>query len=69
MEKRTSRLAIASLVCSLLFIIPILGMLTCMIGIVLGIVALVIISDKKNLLKGEGLAISGIVVGYIGFSI
>lgn len=45
-----------------LFFIPFLGLA----AIVLGIVALVSISKSKKTIKGQGLAITGIVLGSIG---
>jgi prepilin-type processing-associated H-X9-DG protein len=59
MMPKTSRLAIAALVCA------ILSIFTCMIttipAIILGIVALVKINNSAGRLKGTGMAITGIV--------
>lgn len=68
-EKRTLGFAIASLVCGCLVIFPLLGILFSLAAIILGIVALVMISKNKETLKGNGLAISGIVLGGIGLVI
>jgi len=68
-KRRTEGLAIASLVCGLFFIIPILGAITGVIAIILGIIALVQISKNKETLKGNGMAISGIIMGTIGIII
>jgi hypothetical protein len=58
---RTSRLAIASLVCGMLgfLCLPVLP------GIVLGIVALVKIGNSEKRLKGKGLAIAGISLSFV----
>ena len=68
-QKKTLRMAITSLVFGCLFIIPILGVLFSLTALVLGIVALVIISRNKETTKGAGLAITGIVLGSIGIII
>lgn len=65
-KKKTLGLAITSLVFGCLFFIPFLGFLFSLAAIVLGIVALVSISKSKKTIKGQGLAISGIVLGSIG---
>ncbi|MFH1360959.1 MAG: DUF4190 domain-containing protein [Candidatus Omnitrophota bacterium] len=69
LQKKTLGLAIASLVCGLFFLIPLLGMLLGIIAIILGIIALVQISKNKETLKGNGLAITGIVLGAISIFI
>lgn len=56
---KTSGLAIASLVAGLLFCLPGLNMIA---GIGLGIAALVAINNRPRELKGQGLAIAGIVL-------
>ena len=68
-QKKTLGLAIASLVCGCLFIIPLLGILLSLTAIILGVIALVKISKDKDNLKGNGLAISGIVLGAVGIII
>jgi type II secretory pathway pseudopilin PulG len=68
-QKKTLGIAIASLVFSCLFLIPILGILFSLTAIILGIVALVKISQDKENLQGQGLAIAGIVLGGIGIVI
>jgi type II secretory pathway pseudopilin PulG len=66
--KRTSKLAIAALVCSLLVCLPGLNML---LGVGLGIAALVVIGKSGGRLGGNGLAVgafivSGVTVPIIG---
>ena len=68
-KKKTLGLAIASMVLSFLFIIPLLGFLFSLAAIILGIVALVKISNSKETLCGNGMAITGITVGAIGIFI
>lgn len=68
-QKKTLGLAVASLVFGCLILIPLLGILFSLTAIVLGIVALVKISNNKENLKGKGLAISGISLGAIGIVI
>ncbi len=68
-KKKTLGLAIASLVFGCLFIFPLLGIVFSLTAVILGIVALTKISKNKETLKGEGLAISGIVLGGIGIVI
>ncbi len=57
---RTAGIAIASLVCSLIFICPI----TTIIGPILGLVGLATISEAKGT-KGKGLAAAGLILGVI----
>ena len=64
-QKKTLGMAILSLIFGCFFIIPIFGMLFGVVAIVLGIIALVKISNNSETLKGKGLAISGIVLGAI----
>jgi len=65
--RKTSGMAIASLVCSLL------GLVTCgisaVVGVILGIVALRKIHRNRATLQGVGLATAGIVVGCVLFLI
>jgi type IV pilus assembly protein PilA len=61
-QPKTSGLAIAALILSILPIACIN-----VVGIVLGIVALVKINEKPTLLKGKGLAIAAIIVGVMWF--
>lgn len=65
-QKRTLGLAITSLVFGCLFLFPLLGILFSLTAVILGIIALVKISKNKDTLKGEGLAIAGIVLGGVG---
>lgn len=60
-KPKTSGLAIASLICSLfgIFILP--GL----IGVILGIIALVTIKKAAGKIGGEGLALAGIIVGAV----
>ncbi len=60
-ESRTSILAILSLVCSLVCVIPFLGLL----GAILGIAAMFGISRSQGMLRGNGMAVTGIVVGLL----
>ena len=54
-------LAIISIICSLLFFIPLLGL----IALVLGIMAMSKISHSNGKLTGQGLAMAGIIIGAI----
>lgn len=65
-EPKTSGLAIASLVLSLIGIIPCLGLLTAPIGVLLGIIGIATISGPAK--KGKGLATAGVLIGVILFS-
>jgi len=56
-----SGLAVASLVLSLLLIIPLTGL----VGLILGIVALVKISNSNGKLTGKKMALTGVIVGGI----
>lgn len=58
----TSGKAIGSLICGLLFFIPFLFV----VAIVLGHLALSEIRKSAGRLKGEGIAIAGLVLGYLG---
>lgn len=61
-ESRTSIMAVASIVCSLICCIPIL---TGMLGAFLGVVALFLIGSSHGRLKGRGLAFGGVVLGLL----
>ena len=68
-QKKTSVLAVLSLVFGCFFIIPFLGVLFSIPAVILGIAALVAISKEGNNLKGKGLAIGGIILGVLGIVI
>ncbi|MCK4871226.1 MAG: DUF4190 domain-containing protein [Phycisphaerales bacterium] len=59
---RTSKLAIASVVCSLIFCCPIVLQV---IGIFLGIVAFLTIGASRGRRKGKGIAAAGIILGLL----
>lgn len=65
-QKKTLKMAVASLVFGCFLLIPILGVLFSLAAITLGVIALIKISKDKDNLKGRGLAISGVVLGGIG---
>ena len=60
-NRKTSVFAIVSLVLSLLIFIPLTGL----VGLILGIIALVKIAKNKEELTGKGLAIAGTIIGGI----
>jgi hypothetical protein len=62
-KSRTSRLAIASLVLGIAWIL--LGPLTAIPGLILGIIAIVKIRRSRGLLKGRPFAIAGIITSAI----
>lgn len=69
---QTSGLAIASLVCSLAALSAVILTVTiilCIPGVILGHIALWRIGHSHGQLKGKGLAIAGLVVGYIIFAL
>jgi prepilin-type processing-associated H-X9-DG protein len=66
-QPKTSRLAIASLVCGIVG--PCTVGLASIAGIILGIVGLVKIGGSAAALRGRGLAIAGIVVSVVGILI
>jgi len=61
----TSGKAIASLVCGLLFLFPPISI----VAVVLGHLSLSEIRQSAGRLKGEGLAIAGLVLGYAGLAV
>ena len=65
-QKRMLGLAVASLVCGCLVFIPAVGVLFAIAALVMGIMAYARISRHDSGLKGEGLAIAGIVLGAVG---
>jgi hypothetical protein len=65
-RQRTSGLAIASLVLSLIFCLPLIGSV---LSIVLGVVALSKIDRNPQELSGRGLATAGIIVGVVSLFI
>ncbi len=60
-DQRTSVMAVVSLVCSLICLVPGLGV----IGVILGVIALLMISNSNGRLGGRGLAIAGLIVGLL----
>jgi hypothetical protein len=60
-ESRSSVLAILSLVCSLICLIPGLGLL----GAIMGIAALFSISRSQGAVRGNGMAVTGIIIGLV----
>src|SRR5690242_7472396 len=62
-EAVTSGKAIASLICGLLFCIPILPSI---LAIIFGALGLRDIGRSRGRLSGQGLAISGLVLGSVG---
>lgn len=65
-QKKTSAIAVLSLVFGCLFLIPLLGIIFSITAVILGIIALSSISKNENNLKGRGLAIGGLILGVIG---
>jgi Domain of unknown function (DUF4190) len=68
MPNQTSGMAIASLVLSLLgfFILAVIGPV---LGIIFGHMALGEIKRSNGTVEGQGLAVAGLVIGYIGLGI
>jgi hypothetical protein len=62
--KRTNGLAIASLATSAGGVIPIFFGIPCVVGIILGFVALSQIKRSQGAQQGRGLAIAGVAVGF-----
>ncbi|MBL7070332.1 MAG: DUF4190 domain-containing protein [Candidatus Omnitrophica bacterium] len=65
-QKKTLGMAVASLILGCLFIIPFLNLLTGLVAITLGVIALIKISNNQDTLRGKGLAITGISLGALG---
>ena len=59
----TCGLAISSIIVSLLFFIPFLGLA----GLILGVMAMIKISNSNGKLSGKGIAMAGIIIGAIRF--
>ncbi len=65
MKPKTSGMAIASLVCSLVgllccyFVLPVLG-------IIFGFVAMNEINKSDGMIQGNGMAIAGLIIGFLG---
>jgi len=62
--RRTSGMAVAALVCSLCGIIPFLGLLMALLGIIFGGVGIAQ-TGKDPYLGGRGMAIAGLVLGIV----
>jgi len=65
-ETQLCRLAVASLVLALIGIVPCLGALTALLALIFGIIALTQISKRREELRGQGLALAGVVLGGLG---
>jgi uncharacterized protein DUF4190 len=63
-SRPTNGLAVASLVCSCVGIIPIFFGLPCILGIVFGFVSRSQIRSRHGAEDGSGLALAGIIVGF-----
>ena len=63
--RQTNPLAVASLVCSCLGIIPFVGFVGVILGIVFGVVAKGQIRRTGGIQEGRGLATAGIVIGSV----
>lgn len=63
--RSTNRLAIASLVCSCLGVIPFLGLVMVILGITFGFVARGQIKKTGGVQEGDKAALAGIVVGWV----
>jgi hypothetical protein len=61
---RTNGLAIASLTCACVGIIPFLFGIPCLLGIIFGFVARSQIRNARGAQDGAGLALAGIIVGF-----
>jgi len=61
-EPQTSKLAIAAFICGLVFCVPVF---TPLAAIVLGVIALIVIASSNGRTKGNGFAISGIILGLL----
>ncbi len=61
-EPQTSKLAIAAFICGLVFCIPIL---TPLAAVTLGVIALIVIASSNGRTKGNGFALSGIILGLL----
>lgn len=62
-EVKISRLALISLVLSLLFWLPFIASL---LAVLIGIVALLKIKNSKGYLLGQKMALSGVLIGFLG---
>lgn len=60
-EQKTSIMAIVSLVCSLVCFVPGLSV----VGVILGVLALLMIANSNGKLGGRGLAIAGLIFGLV----
>jgi predicted Zn finger-like uncharacterized protein len=65
----TSKLAVWALILGVIGLVPVIGILPGLIGVVLGIVALSKIGAADNRLKGGGMAVTGVVTGGVGLLI
>ena len=62
---RTNGMAVASLVCGILFC----GVVTAILAVIFGNIALGKIDESNGAEKGRGLAIAGIVLGWVGIGL
>lgn len=69
-QPQTMGLAVASTVCGILaFFIPIVGFALAILGIVFGVKARSAIAASAGTLKGEGMALAGLVCGIVALGI
>ena len=69
MPPKTSGMAIASLVLSLVGFFWILPVIGSVLGVIFGHMALGEIKRSGGVVEGQGLAIAGLVIGYVGVGI
>lgn len=65
-QKQTLGIAVGSLILGCFFFVPLLGILFSIAALILGIIAVTKISKNQETLKGQGMAIAGIVLGAVG---
>jgi hypothetical protein len=65
-ERKTSGLAIASLICSIVGLFG-FGLIMGVLAVVFGFMAISRINDEPRFYSGKGLAIAGIIIGVISF--
>ena len=66
-KKKFAKIAVISFVMGLFSLVPALGVLFSLFAIPVGLIAVIFTSIKKNVLRGRGLAISGLLLGLLGF--
>jgi len=68
-KAKASGRSIASMVLSIASVVPCIGLLTCLLGLILGGLEMKAIKEGRSSPKGRGFALAGLIIGIVGLFI